>query len=113
MTGLTALVIGGLVVLVLRNRRAPQLAMGASHITGPLVPLGTQAVVRRDLLPDGSVYALGEEWTALARDSGALARGTPARVVGHDGLTVIVERLPDDASRRRPASRGLSAAAPP
>jgi membrane-bound serine protease (ClpP class) len=96
MTGLTALVIGGLAVIVMRNRRAPQLAVGASHITEPLVPLGTQAVVRRDLLPDGSVYALGEEWTALARDGSSLARGTPVRVVGHDGLTVIVERLPDD-----------------
>ena len=96
MTGLTALVIGGLAVIVMRNRRAPQLAVGASHITEPLVPLGTQAVVRRDLLPDGSVYALGEEWTAVARDGSTLARGTPVRVVGHDGLTVIVERLPDD-----------------
>ena len=96
MTGLTALVIGGLAVIVMRNRRAPQLALGASHITEPLVPVGTQAVVRRDLLPDGSVYALGEEWTALARDGSTLARGTPVRVVGHDGLTVIVERLPDD-----------------
>lgn len=94
MTGLTALVIGGLVVLVLRNRRAPQLVMGASHITGPLVPLGTPASVRRDLLPEGSIYGAGEEWTARASDGSRLARGTPVRVVGHDGLTVIVERLP-------------------
>ncbi len=96
MTGLTALVLGGLAVIVMRNRRAPQLALGASHITEPLVPVGTQAVVRRDLLPDGSVYAVGEEWTASSRDGSSLARGTPVRVVGHDGLTVIVERLPDD-----------------
>ncbi len=93
MTGLTALVIGGLVVLVLRNRRAPQLVMGASHITRPLVPLGTSATVRRDLLPEGSIYGAGEEWTARASDGSRLTRGTPVRVVGHDGLTVIVERL--------------------
>ena len=91
MTGLTALVIGALVVIVVRNRRAPQLAMGASHIAQPLVALGTSAIVRRDLLPEGSVYAAGEEWTARAGDGSTLARGTPVRVVGHDGLTVIVE----------------------
>ena len=47
MTGLTALVIGALVVIVVRNRRAPQLAMGTSHIAQPLVALGTSAIVRR------------------------------------------------------------------
>ncbi len=96
MTAFTALTIGALAVIVMRNRRAPQLIPGVSHIGGPLVPLGTTATVRRDLLPDGSVYAVGEEWTARARDGRTLARGTQVRVVGHDGLTVIVERLPDD-----------------
>jgi membrane-bound serine protease (ClpP class) len=96
MTAFTALTIGALAVIVMRNRRAPQLIPGVSHIGGPLVPLGTTATVRRDLLPDGSVYAVGEEWTARATDGRTLARGTKVRVVGHDGLTVIVERLPDD-----------------
>jgi membrane-bound serine protease (ClpP class) len=96
MTALTAVVIGGLAVLVVRNRRAPQLVMGVSHIREPLVPLGTPGTVRRDLLPEGSVYAKGEEWTARTRDGSTLPRSTPVRVVGHDGLTVIVERLPDD-----------------
>ncbi len=109
MTGLTALVIGGLVVLVVRNRRAPQLVMGASHIRGPLVPLGTSATVRRDLLPEGSIYGAGEEWTARASDGSRLARGTPVRVVGHDGLTVIVERLPAEG----PTGNQAAGSAPP
>jgi membrane-bound serine protease (ClpP class) len=104
MTGLTALVIGGLVVLVVRNRRAPQLVMGASHIAGPLVPLGTSATVRRDLLPEGSIYGAGEEWTARTNDGSRLARGTPVRVIGHDGLVVIVERLPAEGPTRSPAA---------
>jgi membrane-bound serine protease (ClpP class) len=95
MTLLTGLVIGGIVLVVLRNRRAPQLVPSASHIDAPLVPLGTVAAVRRDLLPAGSVYAAGEEWTARSRDGRPLERGTLVRVVGHDGLTVLVERQPD------------------
>ena len=69
--------------------------------------------MRRDLLPDGSVYAAGEEWTARARDGSALARGTPVRVVGHDGLTLIVERLPDDDPVAGRTAVGSPAAAPP
>jgi membrane-bound ClpP family serine protease len=95
MTLLTGLVIGGIVVVVLRNRRAPQLVPSASHIRTPLVPLGTVAAVRRDLLPAGSVYAAGEEWTARSRDGRPLERGTPVQVVGQDGLTLLVERSPD------------------
>jgi membrane-bound serine protease (ClpP class) len=107
MTAFTALVIGVLAVIVVRNRRAPQLVPGVSHIGEPLVPLGTPATVRRGLLPEGSIYAAGEEWTARASDGGALERGTPVRVVGHDGLTIIVEREPtDDVSHAGTARRG-------
>jgi membrane-bound ClpP family serine protease len=63
------------------------------------VPLGTSATVRRDLLPEGTVYGAGEEWTARAIDGSVLSRGTQVRVVDHDGLTVIVERLPADDPR--------------
>jgi membrane-bound serine protease (ClpP class) len=104
MTGLTALLIGGLAFVVIRNRRAPQLVPGASHLTRPLVALGTPAAVRRDLLPEGSIYAAGEEWTARARDGSLLGRGTPVRVVGQDGLTMIVEALPDDSPPADPAA---------
>ena len=104
MTGLTALLIGGLAFVVIRNRRAPQLVPGASHLTRPLVALGTPAAVRRDLLPEGSIYAAGEEWTARARDGSLLGRGTPVRVVGQDGLTMIVEALPGDSPPADPAA---------
>jgi membrane-bound serine protease (ClpP class) len=107
MTAFTALVIGALALIVVRNRRAPQLVPGVSHIGAPLVPLGTTASVRRGLLPEGSIYAAGEEWTARASDGGSLDRGTLVRVVGHDGLTLIVERVPaDDVSHGDTARRG-------
>jgi membrane-bound serine protease (ClpP class) len=104
MTGLTALLIAGLALVVVRNRRAPQLVPGASHLTRPLVPPGTPASVRRDLLPEGSIYAAGEEWTARARDGSLLGRGTPVRVVGQDGLTMIVEALPEPGPPADPAA---------
>jgi membrane-bound serine protease (ClpP class) len=65
-------------------------------LVGGLLPTGTPAVVRRPLGPVGSVYAAGEEWTARTVGDLPLDRGTPVKVVGVDGLTVIVE--PDPAS---------------
>jgi membrane-bound serine protease (ClpP class) len=93
MSLLTGLVGGGILVAAWRSRRMPQIAMGVSHITSPIVAVGTEASVRRDLVPDGTVFAAGEEWTARSADGTALDRGTPVRVVGHDGLKLIVERL--------------------
>ena len=49
MTVLTALVVVGILYAAWRNRRVPQLVMGVSNIREPLVPLGTEAAVRRDL----------------------------------------------------------------
>ena len=69
--------------------------------------------MRRALVPDGTVYAAGEEWTARSADGAALERGTPVRVVGHDGLTLIVERLRvDEMTRRRDSGTSGTAPAP-
>jgi membrane-bound serine protease (ClpP class) len=93
MTFVTALVVIGILYAAWRMRREPQLVMGVSNITSPLVPLGTEAAVRRDIMPQGTVYAAGEEWTARSADGSALERGARVRVVGHDGLKLVVERL--------------------
>jgi membrane-bound serine protease (ClpP class) len=105
MTLLTGLVVAGIAIAAWRTRRMPQLVMGVSHIDAPLVPSGTQGSVRRDLVPSGTVYASGEEWTARTADGGSLDRGTPVRIVGHDGLTLIVERLRPDEMTLRDATR--------
>jgi membrane-bound serine protease (ClpP class) len=63
-------------------------------MVGAALPSGTRAVVRRPLEPVGSVYAGGEEWTARATGDRKLERGTPVRIVGVDGLTVLVEPDP-------------------
>jgi membrane-bound serine protease (ClpP class) len=84
----------GNVVVALRTR-----SMAATIGTvGTAVPTGTIGEVRRPLGPFGelgSIYAAGEEWTARGTGELGLDRGTPVRVVGQDGLTLIVEPVLD------------------
>jgi len=76
--------------MAIRTRRlAPPLAAQPAS-----VPLGVLGTVHRPLSPVGSIYAVGEEWSARATDDSPLDRGTPVRVVGRDGLTVVVEPDP-------------------
>jgi membrane-bound serine protease (ClpP class) len=63
------------------------------------LPPGVSGVVRRTIEPVGSVYAAGEEWSARTSDGAALERGTPVRIVGTDGLTLIVEPDPSSSSQ--------------
>jgi membrane-bound serine protease (ClpP class) len=105
MTLLTGLVVAAIVIAAWQSRHRPQIAMGASHIDQPLVAIGTEGSVRRTLAPEGSVYAAGEDWSAETTDGSTLERGTPVRVVGHHGLTLIVERLRVDEITTRPATR--------
>lgn len=52
--------------------------------------IGEMAEVRTPLNPTGSVYVLGELWTA--RCEAACPPGEMVRVVGRDGLLLLVER---------------------
>ncbi|MBA2380963.1 MAG: nodulation protein NfeD [Chloroflexi bacterium] len=73
--------------------RTRRMAGPRESMSAPLVA-GTPGEVRRPLEPMGSVYARGEEWSARTADERPLPRGTAVRVVGSDGLTVIVEPAP-------------------
>jgi membrane-bound ClpP family serine protease len=59
-----------------------------------MLPDGTPAAVRRALAPTGTVYAAGEEWTARSADGTPIERGTPVRVIGQEGLVLLVEHAP-------------------
>ena len=50
-------------------------------------------LVRTPLLPDGVVYASGEEWTARTEAGSSIPPGTPVRVIRRDGLRLIVEPI--------------------
>jgi membrane-bound serine protease (ClpP class) len=58
------------------------------------VPIGTVGQVHRPLTPVGSIQAVGEEWSARSADDQPIERGTLVRVVGAEGLTMLVEADP-------------------
>jgi membrane-bound serine protease (ClpP class) len=91
MTLLTAAFVGVVLWAALRTRRMPPVNIGVADRHRELLPPGTAADVRRPLSPVGSIHAAGEEWSARSVDGRSIERGTPVRVVGQDGLTLIVE----------------------
>lgn len=87
----TAAYMAFVLLIVVRWRRR-------QHLVGPsatalVLADGAVGSVRSVLAPVGVVYAAGEEWTARAIDDRSLSPGTPVRVIGQDGLTLIVEPL--------------------
>lgn len=73
-----------LVRALLQMRRVP---VGALPVTRLIGAIGTAQTF---IAPRGIAYAGGEAWSARAQD-GDIHPGTPVRVVGIDGLELIVE----------------------
>ena len=94
MTSLTALFVGIVVWAAIRTRRMPPVNVGVGASDVPSDLIGTEGEVRRALLPSGTVYAAGEEWTARTADGRSLERGTPVRIRGREGLVLIVDPEP-------------------
>jgi membrane-bound serine protease (ClpP class) len=93
MTALTALFVGVVLWAAVRTRRMPPVNTGLVGSEPVETLVGTPGDVRRPLMPLGSVYAAGEEWSARSVDGHSIDRGEHVRIVGHDGLTLIVERV--------------------
>ncbi|MGC8634541.1 MAG: NfeD family protein [Candidatus Limnocylindrales bacterium] len=88
-----------------RHRARLPLGIGGSQADGTTaVPPGTPGSVRRPLAPLGTVYAAGEEWSARTADGRPLERGAPVRVLGQDGLMLIVERAGSDGPAEQEVS---------
>ncbi len=82
-----------------RHRVRLPIGIGGSQADGTVpVPAGMPASVRHPLAPVGTVYAGGEEWSARSVDGSALDRGVSVRVVGQDGLVLVVERADPQGS---------------
>jgi membrane-bound serine protease (ClpP class) len=95
---ITALATGAFMAFVVWAAVRARRLVFSPGLVGSGLPLGAAGVVRRPLAPEGSVYAAGEEWSARASDDRAIDRGTPVRIVGFDGLTVLVSPDPDAAT---------------
>jgi membrane-bound serine protease (ClpP class) len=92
MTAVTAAFMFLIAAVAIRTRQMTT----AQGLIGAGLPSNSLGEVRRPLTPLGSVYAGGEEWTARSANERPLERGTPVRVVGQEGLTLVVE--PADGS---------------
>jgi len=80
-----------LVGTLMRLRRQP-IPVGAG-LVGIDGVVGKAARVEKDLSPAGTVYVGRESWSARTKDGSAAARGSNVKVVGQEGLTLIVEKL--------------------
>jgi membrane-bound serine protease (ClpP class) len=85
----TAAYMAFILFVILRSRRAAS-RLGP-RAAGAIVPVGLTGTVRGDLRPSGVIYAAGEEWSARTGDGRPVPRGAEVRVVGQEGLTLIVE----------------------
>ncbi len=101
-TGTVAAVFLVLVYLVARaHARRPA--------TGKEALIGARAIVRRALEPEGMVFVEGELWRARSL-SGPIPAGQTVRVVGLEGLVLLVEPLTEETAAEAqrataPASR--------
>lgn len=80
-----------LAVLGLLTRSRRRSARFGAEARSTVLVDGAAGDVRSALRPVGIVYAAGEEWTARTSDDRPLDTGTRIRVIGQDGLTLIVE----------------------
>ena len=88
----TAAYVALVLVVVTRVRRRASLFAGAYGAGGTsMVPAGSDAVVKSPLTPVGVVYTAGEDWSARSSAGTDIGPGEHVRVVGQEGLTLIVE----------------------
>jgi membrane-bound serine protease (ClpP class) len=87
-----------LFVIVRVRRRGLAYAGGFGAGGSSLVPAGSDGIAKTSLSPMGVVYTAGEEWTARSSSGAAIPSGADVRVVGQDGLTLIVEPGPGAGS---------------
>jgi membrane-bound serine protease (ClpP class) len=101
---LTAAYVALVLFTVVRTRRRGDAFAGLFSAGGTsIVPAGSEAVVKTALAPLGVVYAAGEEWTARSETGAGIDPGSHVRVVGQEGLTLIVDAgsVADTASEGR------------
>ncbi len=90
-TATAAGLMGLVAVAAVRTRRM----RGSPGTVGIAIPIGSEGHVQAPLTPLGTAYLAGEPWSARSVDGNPIARDTPVRLTGFDGLTALVEPLPD------------------
>jgi membrane-bound serine protease (ClpP class) len=85
-----------MILIVVAAARARGTGTSPGLVGAPMDPVEA-GVVRRPLDPLGSVFLAGEEWSARAAEGLSLERGTAVRVVGREGLTLVVTPVTEPA----------------
>jgi membrane-bound serine protease (ClpP class) len=107
---ITMAILMGLIAIAAARTRAMKAPAGT---VGVPVPMGTTGIVQAPLSPQGTVHLGGETWSARTPAEAQLARDTPVRLVGFDGLVAIVEPLaPGEIPTPPPAPAPLPADQP-
>jgi membrane-bound serine protease (ClpP class) len=75
--------------------RIALLARRNKAITGPQALVGNIGIAQQPLMPHGQILVHGELWQA--ESSGPAAAGEQVRVRSVDGLTLLVDRIPETA----------------
>ena len=88
---LSALYSTFLLTAIMRLRRMP-LPEGTGMV-GTVKVMGMEGKVQAALVPTGTVHVARESWSAREANNDQLPRGTKVRVVGQEGLTLIVEKV--------------------
>jgi membrane-bound serine protease (ClpP class) len=94
MVVLVGLLVIGLIAAMRRSRHEPPVVIGAGHGTTQMLATGTRGEVHGELVPLGTIYAAGEEWSARSADGTAIERDAQVRVIGQEGLILVVARAP-------------------
>ncbi|RXZ43743.1 nodulation protein NfeD [Crenobacter cavernae] len=93
----TALFIFGVSGLALKARRRP--VVSGKEALAASVGVMLDDMPPGDTATEGWASVQGEQWRV--RSTAALGRGMPVRVIGRDGLTLIVEPLDDSQGEQR------------
>ncbi|ABB15978.1 NfeD family protein [Carboxydothermus hydrogenoformans] len=68
-------------------------AQKSKSLTGMEGMIGLTGKVTADLQPEGFVMVRGEIWKAKAVEGKTIPRGTPVKVIGVNGLTLVVDEV--------------------
>ncbi len=89
----SALVLGNVALLIkfaLSAKKAPKYTSPYQHV------IGTMGVASTDLTPQGTVQVGGEPWSAASATGESIRAGESVIVLDIEGLTVRVERAPEE-----------------
>jgi membrane-bound ClpP family serine protease len=76
-------------------------SMRAKAETGLEAMIGGEAIVIKSIDPEGKIRFKSEIWTATAQGK-KIAEGKRVRILGAEGLVLVVEALHEDKTRSEP-----------